>query len=137
MMTTRKPLLFLWGALFIVCAAMGFLPESTGWVRILSRVLAVAFFLPPVILLWQAWQTGDRGTAALLRNLAALSLGLTLALLIANFLAVRSSEALGNVLHYVLTVVSTPMVCGGGWAMSLYFWAVILILAVKVSKKAA
>jgi len=129
---TKKTLLYLWGALFIVCAAMGFLPESAGWVRILSRVLAVAFFLPPFVLLWQAGKDADRSTAALLRNLAALSLGLTVVLLIANFLAVRSSEALGNVLHYVLTIVSTPMVCGGGWAMSLYFWAVILIWAIKM-----
>ncbi len=129
---TKKTLLFLWGVLFIVCAGLGFLPEGDGIGRILRRCAAVAFFLPPFALLWQAGRTGDRATAALLRNLAALSLGLTVVLLIANFLAVRGSEALGNVLHSILTVVSAPMVCGGGWAMSLYFWAVILIWAIKI-----
>ena len=131
---TKKTLLFLWGGLFIACAGLGFLPEDDGGLGIFSRVLAVVFFLPPFILLWQAGQTGDRHTAALLRNLAALSLGLTLALLIANFLTIRSSEALGNALHASPTVVSTPMVCGGGWAMSLYLWAVILIWAIKTLK---
>lgn len=129
---TKKTLLFLWGGLFILCAGLGLLPEGDGLGRFLRRALAAAFFLPPFALLWQAGKTGDRAAAALLRNLSAISLGLTLALLIANFLAIRGSEALGNVLHVILTVVSTPMVCGGGWAMSLYFWAVILIWAAKI-----
>ena len=132
---TKKTILFLWDGLFALCAALGFLPERTGWVLLISRVLAVVFFLPPVSLLWQAGKSGDRATPVLLRNLATLSLGLTVVLLIANFLAVHGSERLGNALHYVLTIVSTPMICGGGWAMSLYLWAVVLIWAMKRSKK--
>jgi len=132
---TKKTLLFLWGGLFILCAALGFLPEQTGWIWILCRVAAVAFFLPPFWLLWQVRTDGSISIAVLLRNLSALSLGLTVVLLIANFGAVRGSEHLGNALHYILTIVSTPMICGGGWAMSLYLWAVILIWSVKLSKK--
>ena len=123
----RKKLLTLfWAGLFIVCAGLGFIPEPEGTVKILLTVLSLLFFLPPALLLYNAGRNRDKDTALLIRNLSLLSLGRTVLLLILNFLAVFSSDILGEILHYVLIIVSSPMICCGHWAMSLFLWACLL-----------
>lgn len=122
----KKLLSVLWGGLFIVCAGLGFIPEPKGIAKILLTALSLLFFLPPVLLLYNAGRNRDKATAQLIRNLSALSLGLTMVLLILNFLTVLSSDLLGQILHYVLIIVSSPMICSGHWAMSLFLWACLL-----------
>lgn len=124
-MRKKLPTLF-WAGLFIVCAGLGFIPEPEGTVKILLTVLSLLFFLPPALLLYNAGRNRDKDTALLIRNLSLLSLGLTVLLLILNFLAVFSSDILGEILHYVLIIVSSPMICCGHWAMSLFLWACLL-----------
>ena len=51
--------------------------------------------------------------------------------LIANFLTAFRSEALGNALHALLTVVGCPMITSGHWAMSLFLWACLLVASLK------
>lgn len=131
----KKILTVLWAGLFIVCAGLGFIPEPEGTVRIVLTVLSLVFFLPPALLLYGAGKQQDKATAQLIRNLAVLSLGLTLVLLILNFLTVLSSQALGQTLHYVLTIVSAPMICSGHWAMSLFLWSCLLTASLKQLKK--
>ena len=98
----RKYLLALWGGLFVVCGALGFVPEPSGALSFLMALLSLVFFAPPVLLLRQAGIKGHVPTAVLVRNISALSLGLTLAVLIANVLSLLGSAALGDVLHVVL-----------------------------------
>ena len=126
----KKTLLVLWGVLFVLCAGLGFIPEPQGFLKGLMTALAVLFFLPPAWLLYR----GDRETVLLIRNLSALSLGVTLVTLILNFVLAVSSEFLGNVLHYVLVVVSAPMICSGYWVLSLFLWACLLMASLKKSK---
>ena len=45
------------------------------------------------------------------------------------------SEALGNVLHYILVVVSSPMIASGHWALSLFLWACLLMVSLKQLRK--
>ena len=120
-----------WGVLFIVCAGLGFIPEPAGGLQTLLTAASVLFFLPPALLVLGGRRSGDRHLLALMRNLSALSLGLTALLLILNFLTAFHSELLGNILHAVLVVVSSPMICGGHWAMSLFFWACLLIASAR------
>ena len=127
----RKILYALWAFLFSLCAGLGFIPEPEGILRSLLTAAALLFFLPPAWLLYRA-QEADR---KLIRNLSALSLGLTLVLLIFNFFTAFSSEALGQVLHYVLTIVSSPMICSGHWATSLFLWACLLVASGKQLKR--
>jgi len=122
----KKALAILWGGLFIVCAGLGFIPEPEGTLRVILTLLSLLFFLPPALLLRDAAQHRNRAAIQLIRNLAALSLGLTVVLLIMNFLTVFSPEALGQMLHYVLIIVSSPMICSGNWALSLFLWACLL-----------
>ena len=129
----KKLLYALWGCLFILCAGLGFIPEPEGSAQVLLTTLSLLFFLPPAVLLQQAGKHGDLHTVKLIRNLSALSLGLTLVLLILNFLTAFSSETLGKILHYVLTIVSSPMICSGHWAMSLFLWACLLMGSLKQS----
>ena len=123
----KKYLFILWGVLFVLCAGLGFQPETSGW----TMAASVLFFLPPALLLYK----GDRNTVLLVRNLSALSLGVTLVTLILNFVLAVSSETLGNLLHYVLTIVSAPMMCSGYWVLSLFLWACLLMASLKVLKK--
>ena len=131
----KKSVLYaLWGGLFSICAGLGFIPETGGILRFLMTALSVACFAPPGVLLYRAKMTGDRGTASLIRNLSALSLGLTLAVLVLNVLCAVRSELLGRFLHAVLTVVSSPMLCSGYWALSLFLWACLMIASIRILK---
>ena len=131
----RKFLFALWGGLFIVCAAMGFIPDPAGVGRILLTLLSIAFFVPPALALYQAIQDGDRPVLRLIQNLSALSLGLTLVLLVLNFLSALRSETLGDILYNILTIVSSPMVCSGCWVLSLFLWACLLMVSLKGLRK--
>ena len=132
----KKSTLFaLWGGLFIICTALGFIPEPAGAVRFFLTALSLLFFLPPAALLYRAKQEKDTPTVQLVRNLCVLSLAVTMAALIANFLSAFWPEFWGNVLHCVLVVVSCPMVCCGYWALSLFGWACLLMASLTLLKK--
>ena len=120
-------LLALWGGLFALCAGLGFIPEPEGVLKGLMVTVSIAFFVPGLLLIRLSTRTGDRHTLTLIRNLSAASLGLTVVLLIANFLSVSASETVGNILHSILVIVSSPMVCSGYWVLSLFLWACLLI----------
>ena len=127
----KKTVLFaLWGGLFVISAALGLADNTKAglWVSIL-------FFLPPSLLLYDAGKAGDKPAVLLIRNLAALSLGLTLVLLILNVVFAVKSQAVGNFLHGILGVVSTPMLASGYWALSLFLWACLLMVGRKLAKK--
>lgn len=127
----NKALFALWGGLLILCAGLGFIPEPSGAARVALTALSLACFLPPAALLRRAARKPDRKISGLVRNLSALSLGLTLLLLILNFLSALRSELLGNILYGILIVVSSPMACSGYWALSLFLWACLLMVSLK------
>ena len=120
--------LALWVGLFIVCAGLGFIPEPQGALKTLMTLLSICFFIPPAVLIYR------REMLRLVRNLAFASLGLTLALLVLNFLTVLTPPVLGNIAYDMLVIVSCPMVALGHWAMSLFFWACLLLAALKKRK---
>lgn len=133
----QKPLFALWGGLFILCAGLGFIPAPSGAARVALTLLSLAFFVPPALLLYRAVQEKNMDVVKLVRNLSALSLGLTLALLIFNFLSVLRAEVLGNVLYWILVIVSSPMACSGYWALSLFLWACLLMASLKLLRRKA
>ena len=127
----KKLLYALWGGLFVCCAALGFVREPYGTVKVLTMLLSIGFFVPGFLLLSQG-----RSDVLLVRNLAALSLAVTLVLLVCNFLSVFGSEGLGDVLYYMLVILSAPMVACGSWVYSLFLWACLLFAAMaKLRKK--
>ena len=127
----QKAIYALWAVLFILCAGLGFIPEPEGLTATALTLVSITFFIPPALLLFRS----EKHDVLLIRNLSALSLTLTLALLIANFLMAFSSEALGLILHYILIIVSCPMICSGHWAMSLFLWACLLMGSLGQSRR--
>lgn len=130
----HKSLLFLWGGLFGLCAALGFLPTEGIW-KLLCTGLSIVHFLPPTILLYRAGEEKDRSTIRLVRNLSCLSLLLTMLLLVGNFLTVGAGQVLGDLLYYMLVVISSPMVCSGYWVLSLFLWACLLMGSLQLLRK--
>lgn len=118
----RSHLYIIWGALFALCAGLGFLPAPEGGLKALCLVLSAAFFLPPLLLI----RSGHRETVALVRNLAALALALDLILLVLNILSASFSEAVGTVLHCILVIAGSPLICSRCWALVLFLWAFVL-----------
>ena len=130
----NKTLYALWGGMFVLCAGLGFIPEPAGFLTFLLTVLALAFFIPPALLLYRAAKTADRHTASLVRNLALAWLAVTTVLLAANFLSLRGTTGLGDMLHALLVVASAPMICGQSWVLIMFCWACLLFTGNHILK---
>ena len=130
-----KTLFALWGGMFALCAGLGFVPGPTGFVRFVLVVLALGFFVPPALLLHRAGKKRDRDCIALIRNLSAAWLAVTCGLLVANFLSLMGSAALGDLLYGILIVASAPMACGQSWIMTMFCWACLLYSSIHLLKK--
>ena len=131
----KKLLYTLWAALFILCAALGFIPQPAGAVKTILFLLSLAFFLPPAGLLVLSVRNRDRNTLLLIRNLSILSLLTTLFFMVLNIVSALWPLAVGNILHSILTIVSTPMICCGNWFLSLFLWACLLMVSLRELKK--
>ena len=134
MFMNKKLLFTLWGVLFGICAGFGLIGQPGTAVRILGYLLAFGFFGVGGFILWQANGAKDLATITRIRNLSLASLILTAILLISNFLSVFASEGLGNFLHYVLVIVSSPMSCAPSWAVSLFLWACLMVVSQNLIK---
>ena len=131
----KKQYLFaLWGGLFTLCAVLGFISNPGNALQILMTLLSIAFFVPGGLLLWLSAKSGDRDTVLLIRNLSTASLILTALLIVANFFSALGSALVGNILYNILIVVSSPMVCSGYWALSLFLWACLMIASIRILK---
>ncbi len=124
----------LWAGMFIVCSVLGFLPEPEGVTKVLLVILAVAFFIPPGLLLWQAWRKRDRKEMKLLKLLSICSLGITLALMVGNLLSVLASPVVGDILYGALVILGTPLITGQYWALGPGLWAALLFSTIEVEK---
>ena len=119
----QKTLYAIWGVLYALCCALGFLPQK----GVILTVFSVLFFLPGVLILADAYKQQNQTALRTLRYVSLGSLVLTLALLAASFASAQGSLKLGDVLHYILGIVSVPMFCSSIWALSLFLWACLFI----------
>ena len=87
--------------------------------------------LPPALCLYFARKSSDQKEARLIRNLSALSLGLTLLGLLLAILTAPMGGSLASAVNLFLSIVSAPMYCGSSWAVSLFFWACLLLTGAK------
>lgn len=124
-----------WGAMFVICALLGLLPESDGFLGAVCFLCGIGFFVPPYLLFRSAVKTGNRNTLKLLAALSGTSLALTLVLIIANILSVKVGSFLGNLLHALLAIVSAPMFCCRYWVLSLFLWAMIMTNSLRILRK--
>lgn len=123
---TKKKLYIFWGVMFVICAALGFIPAPKGAAYWSMFLFSLIFFVPPTILLYKAIKGSDRKELGRIRTISLISLGLTLLALVLNFLSVNATEAAGRAVYYILIIVSSPMVCGQIWVVSLFLWGCLL-----------
>ena len=116
----------MWGFFYFLCGFLGLITPQSGSQSAAMTALSLAFFLPPAVLVILAYRENNKALLLRLRLISILSLSLTLLLFILNIAAVGASETTGNVLYYVLTFVSVPMVCSQHYVLSLFFWACLL-----------
>ena len=133
----EKALYCVWAILYALCAALGFLGETQGVGRVFLVLAAVIFFLPGAALVVIGLREKNKKVLRIVRITAIVSLCLTLIALVANMAAVNGSELLGNMLHVVLVLVSTPMMCGQYWILSLFLWACLRFATFLKPKKEA
>ncbi len=122
----RQKLYLCWGGCFALCAGLGCIPNPEGLLKAVMVLLSVLFFLPPTLLLVRGIREKNRSEVLLIRRIALLSLGVTLALLVANVLTARGAKAVGDFFYYLLVILSAPMVCGQYWVLSLFLWGCLL-----------
>ena len=113
----------LWGALYVLCAGLGFVADPGKGLRFLMTALSVALFIPPMVLSHRSAETGDRRTLQLVRNLSFAWLAAASVLLVCNFLSVLASQWVGDILYGLLIMVASPMVAGGYWVLTIFLWA--------------
>ena len=132
---SKKTLYWIWGGLFIFCGLLGFIPQPEGIVKALMVVSSLVFFVPGGILLYLGKKEQDYGAIGVVRNLSIISLAVTLLLLVLNFLSGKASDAMGEFLYGLLTMLSAPMICSQYWFLSLFLWACLLMTAISFRKK--
>ena len=124
-----------WVVEFILCAILGFIHNANAVGKVFQTILSLLFFVPPAILLVDAIRKKERGELLRLIIISAVSLALTMVLLVANVLSVGASKAVGDALYGILIVVSSPMVCSRYWLLSLFLWACLLMGALYGRKQ--
>ena len=132
---TKKKLYTAWGVMYVLCAALGFVPSPEGALFGLLFMLSLAFFIPPAVLLYRAIQRSDLATVRVVRTLSLVSLCATLVMLVVNLLSVGSTRVVGTAVYYLLILVSSPMVCNQVWFPSLFLWACLMVVSWKELKK--
>ena len=113
--------------MYAICAGIGFIPAPQGIAQGIMIFFSLVFFLPPAILFHRATGKKDKETFKILRNLSLTWLITATVALCINILSVGASALVGNILYYILILVTAPMVCGQFWVMSLFLWACLLI----------
>lgn len=131
----KRILYIVWAYLYALCAGLGHIAQPNGVLAVAMTILSIVFFVPGGILLADALRAKDNKTLVQLRWISALSLGLTLALLVANVLSTLGSELLGSVLYELLILLSVPMVCSRYWVLSLFLWSCLLFATFAARKK--
>lgn len=125
----KQILYILWGVMYALCAGLSHIAEPGTAQGVAMLIFSLLFFVPPAILLVNAFRQQDRKTLLLLRRISAVSLGLTVIALLANVFSTLGSTLLGDVMYEVLIFVSVPMICSQFWAASLFLWACLFFAA--------
>lgn len=131
----KRILWILWLVMYGLCAGLAHISQRSGNQQWAIPALAALFFAPGGALLFEALRQGDQKTLRLLRWISAISVGLTVMLVLANVLSVFGSDTLGLVLHELLIFASVPMLCMGVWYVSLFLWCCIFFAALVGKRK--
>lgn len=131
----HKKLFLVWILYYILCVGLACIPEPKGALFGFLTLIGLGFFVPGGILLARFCKSGNQKGLIFFRNASLISLGLTVIMILVNFLAPALSETFGNVLYAILILVSVPMVCCRVWVLSLFGWACYFTVSRHYLKK--
>ena len=131
----NKYLFFIWILYYFLCVLLACIPNPKGALAGLLVLIGLGFFIPGGILLARYCKTENRKGLLFFRNFSLISLGLTVVMILGNFMAPALSETFGDVLYAVLILVSVPMVCCRVWVLSLFGWACYFTVSRHYLKK--
>ncbi len=117
---SNKHLYAAWGILYILTAALGFIPEVEGLAAAAMTLLSILFFVPGFWLLY-------RGEKKPVLIVSVISLAATVLCLLLNIWSVGMTVDMGDFLYALLGLVSAPMYCSRFWVLSLFGWACLLM----------
>lgn len=123
----KQHLYWIWLGLYSLCAGLGFLGERNAFVHILLGLLAIAFYIPAVLLLYQAITGQDKKLLLQVRLISLSCLLLTLLMIVLTIVFVQAGASVGMVLHILLNLVSAPMACFYWPGLGLFLWACLFI----------
>ena len=117
----------IWLCLYILSVGLGTVTQRTAAMQAVFTALSLIFFIPGILLLWEGYRTGNRKILFRVRLISAVSLSLTVLLIVLNILTVTAGESVGQLLNDILIFVSAPMFCCGWQGLSLFLWACLLV----------
>lgn len=132
---SKRVLYILWGCMYALCAGLSHISHPGAAQSVALTILSLLFFVPPAILVINAFQQKDNKTLLILFRISAVSLGLTVIALLANVLSALGSTLLGDIMYEILIFVSVPMVSSRFWALSLFLWACLFFSAIPGKAK--
>ena len=106
-----RTLYLIWLYLYILCAALGFIPEPQGLLQAMLALAALCFFSPPSVLIYRGVRHHEPKHIRNVRNFSILSLALTLLMIILNLATYNAPSALQVICTWLLALVSTPLGC--------------------------
>ena len=124
-----------WAVLYGICTGISFIITAPGVLSGAMTLLSISFFVPGLLLILEGKKQRNRSLLKKVRLVCLLSLGLTTLAVILNFFSANGSEAWGIAAYWFLILVSTPMICGQIWVISLFLWACLLMGTVACLKK--
>lgn len=122
----EKLLYIIWGCMAVLCIGLGTLETTDLLLQVPLAVLAVMFFVPGGMLLYDAVTEGNRKGMLRIRWISILSLSLTVVFLIAFILTAAVGAPAADILYDILILVSCPMICSQYWLISLFLWGCLL-----------
>ena len=124
----REGILYgLWILMYIGAVLLSLVDVPVGTKPIFLWIYGCLFFVPGGFLVAWALMENSKPKLRRLRLISGISLGLTLVLLVANFMSAAGSAQLGRILNSFLILVSAPMLITYNWAISLFLWACIMM----------
>ena len=130
-----RTLYLIWLYLYILCAALGFIPEPQGLLQAMLALAAICFFIPPSVLIYRGVRHHEPKHIRNVLRLSILSLVLTMVLYVANILSIAASDLMGNILNAALTVLAAPALTFPIPVASIFAWACLLVVCLKYRKK--
>lgn len=126
MKITNRYLAIGWGVMYGLCALLSLIPEPNSLVKALLLLVGLAFYVPGAILLYRSFRHNDLLLRKRIRLVCAVWLVVTAVLLMLNISSTGLSENMGNLLHYTLVILGSPMGCIQNWMLGVFLWACLL-----------